>query len=100
MSGNNHIRKLIVPEVNAREAALVEGVEVYPVKSLMQVVQPDGLRRLRQRLDRVNFDAFDQRCLARIHFGHDQLADMVVSGVTANRRCPPVRRRHRRGVRA
>jgi len=39
MSGNNHIRKLIVPEVNAREAALVEGVEVYPVKSLMQVVQ-------------------------------------------------------------
>ena len=39
MSRGNNIRKLIVPEVNAREAALVEGVSVYPVKSLMQVVQ-------------------------------------------------------------
>ena len=39
MSRGNNIRKLIVPDVNAREAALVEGVEVYPVKSLMQVVQ-------------------------------------------------------------
>ena len=34
----NNIRKLIVPAVNAREAAMVEGVEVYPVKSLMDVV--------------------------------------------------------------
>ncbi len=39
MSGSSGIRKLIVPEVNAREAAMVEGVDVYPVKSLMQVVQ-------------------------------------------------------------
>jgi magnesium chelatase family protein len=29
---------LIVPEVNAREAAVVKGVNVYPVKSLMDVV--------------------------------------------------------------
>jgi magnesium chelatase family protein len=35
----NKIRKLIVPEVNAREAAMVEGVLVYPVKSLIDVVQ-------------------------------------------------------------
>jgi magnesium chelatase family protein len=28
------ISRLIVPEVNAREAAMVNGVEVYPVKSL------------------------------------------------------------------
>jgi magnesium chelatase family protein len=35
----NKIRKLIVPEVNAREAAMVEGVLVYPVKSLTDVVQ-------------------------------------------------------------
>jgi magnesium chelatase family protein len=35
----NKIRKLIVPEVNAREAAMVEGVLVYPVKSLIEVVQ-------------------------------------------------------------
>ena len=33
------IRKLIVPEVNAREAALVEGVDVYPVRSLIEVVK-------------------------------------------------------------
>jgi magnesium chelatase family protein len=39
MASTHGIRKLIVPEVNAREAALVEGVDVYPVKSLMQVVQ-------------------------------------------------------------
>lgn len=32
------IRKLFVPEVNAEEAAQVDGVEVYPVKSLAQLV--------------------------------------------------------------
>jgi magnesium chelatase family protein len=32
------IPNLIVPEVNAREAAVVQGVNVYPVKSLMDVV--------------------------------------------------------------
>ena len=35
----NKIRRLILPEVNAREAAMVEGVSVYPVKCLMDVVQ-------------------------------------------------------------
>src|SRR5580658_421695 len=35
----HNIRRLIVPEVNAREAALVEGVDVYPVRSLIEVVQ-------------------------------------------------------------
>src|SRR3954466_2626604 len=33
------ITKLIVPEVNAREAAMVSGIEVYPVKSLIDVVK-------------------------------------------------------------
>ena len=32
------IPNLIVPEINAREAAVVKGVNVYPVKSLMDVV--------------------------------------------------------------
>jgi magnesium chelatase family protein len=32
------IANLIVPEVNAREAAVVSGVNVYPVKSLLDVV--------------------------------------------------------------
>jgi magnesium chelatase family protein len=32
------IQKLIVPEVNAREAAMVSGLEVYPVKSLLDVI--------------------------------------------------------------
>jgi magnesium chelatase family protein len=36
---SNRIQKLIVPEVNAREAAVVSGVDVFPVKSLMDVVQ-------------------------------------------------------------
>lgn len=34
----NKIPNLIVPEVNAREAAVVGGVNVYPVKSLVDVV--------------------------------------------------------------
>src|SRR2546421_1488106 len=33
------ISRLIVPEVNAREAAMVGGVEVYPVRSLIDVIQ-------------------------------------------------------------
>jgi magnesium chelatase family protein len=33
------IPRLIVPEVNAREAAVVSGVDVYPVRSLLDVVQ-------------------------------------------------------------
>ena len=32
------VKSLIVPEVNAREAAVVSGVDVYPVKSLAEVV--------------------------------------------------------------
>jgi hypothetical protein len=28
----------VVPEVNAREAAMVSGVDVYPVKSRMDVI--------------------------------------------------------------
>jgi len=32
------IRRLLVPEANAREAAVVEGVDIYPVKTLMDVV--------------------------------------------------------------
>ena len=34
----NKIANLIVPDVNAREAAVVSGVNVYPVKSLIDVV--------------------------------------------------------------
>ena len=36
---SNRIQKLIVPEVNAREAAVVSGLDVFPVKSLSEVVQ-------------------------------------------------------------
>jgi magnesium chelatase family protein len=32
------VQRLIVPEVNAREAAMVRGVDVYPVKSLLDVI--------------------------------------------------------------
>src|SRR6202158_1057412 len=33
------VKRLIVPELNAREAAMVGGVEVYPVKSLLDVIR-------------------------------------------------------------
>jgi len=36
---NRKLTNLIVPEVNAREAAVVSGVNVFPVNSLMDVVQ-------------------------------------------------------------
>jgi magnesium chelatase family protein len=35
---DSKIKRLFVPTENAREAAVVEGVDVYPVKSLMDVV--------------------------------------------------------------
>ncbi len=44
------VRRLVVPEVNAREAAMVGGVEVYPVKSLLDVIHfinaGNGISRL------------------------------------------------------
>lgn len=36
---DSKLANLIVPEVNAREAAVVKGLNVYPVKSLLEVVQ-------------------------------------------------------------
>jgi len=33
------ILRLVVPELNAREAAMVRGVEVYPIKSLLDVIR-------------------------------------------------------------
>ena len=44
------VKRMIVPEVNAREAAMVGGVEVYPVKSLLDVIHfinaGNGISRL------------------------------------------------------
>src|SRR5438552_11314237 len=46
----NKIPNLIVAEANAREAAVVKGVNVFPVKSLMEVVHllnsPNGVQPL------------------------------------------------------
>jgi magnesium chelatase family protein len=33
------IARLVVPELNAKEAAMVAGVEIYPVKSLIEVIR-------------------------------------------------------------
>ena len=33
------IARLVVPELNAREAAMVDGVDVYPVRSLLDVIR-------------------------------------------------------------
>jgi magnesium chelatase family protein len=35
---SKNLKRLVVPEVNAREAAMVSGVDVYPVKSLIDVI--------------------------------------------------------------
>src|SRR6202451_1986087 len=36
---NRKISRLVVPELNAKEAAMVGGVEIYPVKSLLDVIR-------------------------------------------------------------
>jgi magnesium chelatase family protein len=51
------LRRMIVPEVNAREAAMVSGVEVYPVKSLLDVIHfinsGNGITRLQVDSDQL-----------------------------------------------
>ena len=51
------VRRLIVPEVNAREAAMVGDVEVYPVKSLLEVIHfinsGNGVSRLQVDTDEL-----------------------------------------------
>ena len=51
------VKRLIVPEVNAREAAMVGGVEVYPVKSLLDVIHyinsGNGVSRMQVDTDQL-----------------------------------------------
>src|SRR5712664_1453273 len=51
------VRRMIVPEVNAREAAMVNGLEVYPVKSLLDVIHfinsGNGVSRLQIDTDQL-----------------------------------------------
>src|SRR5271157_3607076 len=51
------VKRLVVPEVNAREAAMVGGVEVYPVKSLLDVIHfinsGNGISRLQIDTDQL-----------------------------------------------
>src|ERR1700704_3462196 len=51
------VKRMIVPEVNAREAAMVGGVEVYPVKSLLEVIRyinsGNGVSRLQIDTDQL-----------------------------------------------
>ncbi len=55
------VRRLIVPEVNAREAAMVTGLEVYPVKSLLDVIHyinsGNGVTRLQVDGDQLLSEA-------------------------------------------
>ena len=55
------LKCLILPEVNAREAAMVEGVEVYPVKSLLDVIHfinsGNGITRLQVNTDQLLTEA-------------------------------------------
>jgi magnesium chelatase family protein len=55
------VQRLIVPEVNAREAAMVRGVDVYPVKSLLDVIHfinsGNGVARLEVNTDQLLTEA-------------------------------------------
>jgi magnesium chelatase family protein len=55
------LKRLILPEVNAREAAMVEGVAVYPVKSLLDVIHfinsGNGVTRLQVDTDQLLTEA-------------------------------------------
>ncbi|MFY9561399.1 MAG: YifB family Mg chelatase-like AAA ATPase [Terriglobales bacterium] len=60
-SRRRKVRRLIVPEVNAREAAMVSGLEVYPVKSLLDVIHfinsGNGVSRLQVDGDQLLSEA-------------------------------------------
>ena len=55
------ILRLVVPELNAKEAAMVEGVEVYPVRSLIDVIHfvnsGNGILPLKVDSDRLLGDS-------------------------------------------
>ena len=55
------VQRLVVPEVNAREAAMVGDVQVYPVKSLIDVIHyinsGNGISRLEVDRERLLSDA-------------------------------------------
>ena len=50
------------------------GVDLHRLNAVAGVQQ---LHHLDQRVDRINIDAVDQRGLARVDLGHDQLANVV-----------------------
>lgn len=54
------IRNLVVPETNAREAAVVQGLNVYPVKNLLEV---------RELLNAASYGTMTQQPL-RVELGH------------------------------
>ena len=37
-AGQNHLKKIIVPMENAKEAAMAQGIDVYPVRSLTELI--------------------------------------------------------------
>ena len=55
------VKRLIVPEINAREAAMVSDVEVYPLKSLIDVIHyintGNGVPRVQVDRDRLLSEA-------------------------------------------
>ena len=55
------ISRLVVPELNAREAAMVGGIEVYPVRSLIDVIEfvnsGNGIQALKVDGDNLLSDA-------------------------------------------
>jgi len=58
---SRQVKRLVVPDVNAREAAMVSDVEVYPVKALPDVIHyinsGNGISRLQVDRDRLLSEA-------------------------------------------
>ena len=58
---SREVKRLIVPEINAREAAMVSDVEVYPLKSLIDVIHyintGNGVPRVQVDRDRLLSEA-------------------------------------------
>jgi magnesium chelatase family protein len=61
----NNIKKIFLPEINAPEASLIKGIEIYPVKNLVQLYQhlnssvlikPYSGEGLGQKLDEEKFN--------------------------------------------
>ena len=61
MAADKGYKKIFLPEVNAREAALIPGLKIYPVKSLEQLVNHLLAKEQIKAIKAVNLEGLDEK---------------------------------------